>query len=58
MKTCVVNNVLEVYIYSSDTDSHAALDEAYTKKPNGNIRFYFDDKQFSEILGFDQPASD
>ena len=57
MKTCIVNNVLEVYIYSEDTDSHAALDEAYTKNPNGNIRFYFDDKLFSETLGFDHPAS-
>lgn len=52
----IVDNVLEVRIYSTDNDSHAILDEAYTRKPNGNIRYFFDDVMFSETLGFDTPA--
>jgi hypothetical protein len=56
MTITLVNNVLEVRLYSTDTDSHAALDEAYTRKPNGNIRYFFDDVMFSESLGFDSPA--
>jgi hypothetical protein len=55
-KILVVNNILEVRIYSTDNDSHAILDESYTVKPNGNVRIFFNDALISETLGFDHPA--
>ena len=48
-------NVLIVRFYSTDEDSHAALDYFLTRKPEGNLIVYFDDKKIIEELGHDGP---
>lgn len=55
MDVKVIDNVLEVRISETDTDAHALLDEVATVKPNGNVRYYWNDKLISECLDYGWP---
>jgi hypothetical protein len=54
-RVTIVDNIKEIRLYSTDTDSHAILDVSVTVRPNGNVRYYFDDEIISECLDYGWP---